>query len=268
MTAIDPIKYIRTDRSDGTFYIKPDHAPFKTLDDAGAQLGEKLIATYGTELQNAIIFGCVRGGLPVAMQVAEKIAQYNPIFDAVVIRKFNLPEKALNIANFSIGAVTQTGDVIYRTAVASKFSLDLNSPEIKPHLDEQIEKEGAEVKRRTQLYRGDRKTPQVGGRTVIIVDDGMANGTTAQAALRSILALAGEQKPRRIIIAVPVCSEWNIRFLTREEKLEATDICSIVCVKVETKEFWNSDDFYEVIRDVDDKEVCDIMNKMAPLTMS
>lgn len=161
--------------------------------DAGRQLGE-LVARHG-ELVDPLVVGLPRGGVPVAFEVARILAA--PL-DVILVRKLGLPGQP----ELAMGAIGEDDVMIVDTemvAMAHVSADDLAAVETR---------ERAELSRRSRKLRGlVRRTP-LGGRTVLIVDDGLATGSTARAAC----AVARAEGARRIVLAVPVApAGWTDR---------------------------------------------------------
>jgi len=157
---------------------------FRDRKDAGVQLGKRV-----RELKlgkQTIVLGLPRGGVPVALEVA--MALDAPL-DVVVVRKlgarFN-PELAL-------GAVAFGGVTVYNEALLRDLEL------VEDDLEDIRRRELTELERRERAYRGSRPLPDVTGKTVVLVDDGIATGATMLAAVSAIRAL----HPKRVIVAVP-----------------------------------------------------------------
>jgi len=157
---------------------------FRDRKDAGRQLGERL---RGLKLgKDAIVLGLPRGGVPVALEVATALGV--PL-DVIVVRKigarFN-PELAL-------GAVAFGGVTVYNDGLLRDLGLD------EADLEGTRSRELAELERRERAYRGARPMPDLAGKMVVLVDDGIATGATMLAAVSAIRAL----HPKRVIVAVP-----------------------------------------------------------------
>jgi predicted phosphoribosyltransferase len=151
---------------------------------AGRELGERLkrLGLNG----DILVLGLPRGGLPVACEAA---AALDAPVDALVVRKLGAPFNA----ELAVGAVALGGVTVYNEDLLAQ--LGLAEEDIEPIRVREL----AELARRERVYRRDAPPLDVAGRTVILVDDGLATGATMHAAVRAVRAL----DPRRIIVAVP-----------------------------------------------------------------
>lgn len=154
---------------------------------AGRMLAEAL--TSYAHRDDVLVLGLPRGGVPVAWEVAEKLGA--PL-DVLVVRKLGVPgcEELAMGAVSSGGARVMNEDVVYAMGVS------------RADIDKAIIKELDELRRREFSYHGHSGTTVVGGKTVILIDDGVATGATLRAAVQALR----QRKPDRIIIAVPVSS--------------------------------------------------------------
>jgi predicted phosphoribosyltransferase len=146
-------------------------ASFLDRDDAGRQLAEKLAAHAGRP--DVIVLGLPRGGVPVAARVAEKL---DVPLDVFVVRKLGVPW----YSELAMGAIASGGIRVLNDEVLS--SIRLSGEE----LEAVAARESSELERREQVYRGARPAPDVRGKTVIIVDDGVATGATMSAAVAAL----------------------------------------------------------------------------------
>ena len=149
-----------------------------------------------------------RGGVPVAARVAERIAGD---LDLVFARKISMPGRP----EFGVGALAEDGTPVLNRAALHYLGLT------EADLTEPIAAERAELARRARRYRGRRPPPPVADRVVVVVDDGLATGITAHAALRWLRP----QRPRRLLIAAPVCSRQAYQAL-------ADDADTVVCLHI------------------------------------
>jgi putative phosphoribosyl transferase len=160
--------------------------PFGDRRDAGRKLAVRL-SLFGGE--RCVIFGLPRGGVPVGYEISRALGA--PL-DVFVSRKLGAPGQP----EFGIGAVAAGGvrilnaDVIRRLGITDEYVEQITAREV------------AEVNRRLRFFRGGRPEPEVGGRTAILVDDGLATGVTARAAVEALRL----RKPQRLILAAPVCA--------------------------------------------------------------
>ena len=159
---------------------------YKDRADAGRRLAERLT---DLELHNPVVLALPRGGLPVAAPVA---AALDAPLDVFVARKVGAPGHE----EFGIGAIAEGSDEVVSSAAAARVGV---SPE---QMDSLARTEQEELERRVRLYRGDRELPAFGDRDVVLVDDGLATGVTAEAALRSLRRMGA----RSLILAIPVCA--------------------------------------------------------------
>ena len=163
--------------------------PFRNRVDAGQQLAAHLMSYK--DRPGVVVFGLPRGGIPVAAQVAEAL---NAPLDAFLVRKLGVPGHE----ELAMGAIASGG----RRVVNEETVRDLRIPE--SVIDAVEAAERRELSRRDRLYRGARAPTEVAGKTVILVDDGLATGSTMRAAA---LALR-EGRPAWLVGAVPVASRF------------------------------------------------------------
>jgi putative phosphoribosyl transferase len=170
--------------------------PFRDRRDAGRKLA-RVLEAYREELP--VVFALPRGGVPVGFEVA--IALDAPL-DVLVARKLGAPDQP----EFGIGAVAPGGvrvlneDAVRRLGIPGEY------------LDSITAQETAEVGRRLRHFRGGLPETPVAGRTAILVDDGLATGVTARAAVEA-LRLRG---PGRLVLAAPVCAAQTAEVLSPE----------------------------------------------------
>jgi putative phosphoribosyl transferase len=170
--------------------------PFwKERDDVGRELADELKKYLEADLREAdekaelIVLGIPRGGMPVAFEVAK--AHDLPL-DFIAPRKLPLPKSP----EAGFGAVTEEGELVLNRPMVEEIKL---TPEEIEAVNVAVQKE---VERRAREYRGDAPRPDLDGKTVILVDDGLASGYTALAAVRAVKKLGA----RKVIVAAPVAS--------------------------------------------------------------
>jgi len=157
---------------------------FRHRKDAGTRLGKHLRALkLGKDV---VVFGLPRGGVPVGLEVA--LALDAPL-DVIVVRKIGAPFNP----ELALGAVALGGVTVYNEALLRELGLT------EADLEGILSRERAELQRRERAYRGARPMPDLAGKTVVLVDDGIATGATMEAAVTVVRAL----HPKRVIVAVP-----------------------------------------------------------------
>ena len=160
---------------------------FATRREAGKELAKKL-ATY-EHRPDVLVLALPRGGVPVAYEVARAL---QVTLDVFLVRKLGVPGHE----ELAMGAIA-TGGV---RVLDKEITTEMNIPE--QVIDAVVQREQEELQRRERLYRGDRSTPSVRGRTVILVDDGMATGSSMRAAAIAVR----QMQPSKLIVAVPVAA--------------------------------------------------------------
>lgn len=159
---------------------------FRDRTDAGRQLAEALAGHKG---RTDLVLTLPRGGVPVASPVATALEA--PL-DILIVRKIGAPfHEELGVGALVSG---EPPELVWNEQLLEQLGLT------KAQLSSQVERETREARRREGLYRGDRPAPSIGGKTVILVDDGLATGITAQAALTALR----RSGPQELILAVPV----------------------------------------------------------------
>jgi len=172
--------------------------------DAGAELASKLGSYRGDP--SVLVLALPRGGVPVAFEVARALAA--PL-DVFVVRKLGVPgHRELAMGAIASGGIRVLNDEVLRALPIAEADIELVAAE-----------EAKELERQQRTYRGDAPFPDLNGRTVIVVDDGLATGSTMRAAVRAIRQL----NARKIVIAAPVAAADTIRSL-------ASEADEIVCV--------------------------------------
>ena len=171
--------------------------PFLDRIDAGRQLAASL--TRYRSRDDVVILALPRGGVPVAAEVAKALGL--PL-DLLLVRKLGIP----GCAETAMGAIASNGVCVMHDDLIRQ--LDLTRTEV----NEVKRRETEELARRERLYRGGKPPVEVTGKTVIVIDDGIATGATMQAAI----LLLRRQGARRIVVATPVAPPDTARKLARE----------------------------------------------------
>ena len=206
---------------------------FKDRGEAGKVLAGLLEAYRGKS--DVVVLGLARGGLPVACEVARYLGA--PL-DAFIVRKLGAPGHE----EFAIGALASGGRAVINDDVVRGLAI---SP---AQLLEITEREARELQRREAAYRGGRPPLNVTGKTVILVDDGLATGSSMRAAVE---ALRGSE-PARIVIAVPAAPESTSREFTGL-------VDEVVCASMPTPFLAVGESFWD-FRQVTDDEVRDLLS--------
>jgi putative phosphoribosyl transferase len=164
-----------------------ERTPFRDRIEAGRALAARL-SEYGNRT-DVLVLGLPRGGVPVAAQVA--LALRAPL-DVWLVRKLGVPGHE----EFAMGAIASGGIVELSAEVVRHLGLS------EKQVQRVLRSELIELERRERAYRGDRPAPALGGRAILLVDDGLATGSTMRAAVSSVRKHA----PKAVIVAVPVAS--------------------------------------------------------------
>jgi putative phosphoribosyl transferase len=167
--------------------------PFTDRAEAGRVLAGR-VAALG--LEDPVVLALPRGGVPVAHEIARRLGVP---FDVLVTRKIGCPGQP----ELGVGAIAEGGEPVFDTGLLRRLGLTERD------LDPTTRREQAELARRVAAYRGDRALPPLKGRDVILVDDGLATGGTARAAI----AAARGEGAARVILAVPVGALQTVRDL-------------------------------------------------------
>lgn len=211
---------------------------YKDRIEAGDLLVKKLTEI---RISDAIVMGIPRGGVVVAARVAE---QLDAPLDIIIPRKIGVPFNP----EVAIGAVTQDGTVIMRENFTNAIGLT------EKELEGLIKKEISEIDRRMVMYRGSSEYPDYSGKTIVLVDDGIATGFTIRAAIKSIKKMF---KPKKIILVVPVMPP-DIAEIFKNE------VDRIVC-PLQPENFYAVGQHYIKFDQTRDQEVIDLLHKLSDL---
>ena len=205
---------------------------FLDRQEAGRKLAEKL-KPYQSE--NPIILALPRGGVPIGYEIAQALRA--PL-DVFMVRKIGYPWNP----EFAIGAIAPGVQIFDEESL---YPLGLTKADLK----EAIEKEQQELERRLTLYHKKGSLPDVAGKTVILVDDGLATGLTTRAAIEGVKKL----KPAKLILAVPVGPPETVHAL---RKL----VDDLICLET-PHDFFAVSSFYQNFPQVSDEEVMDLLHR-------
>jgi putative phosphoribosyl transferase len=210
---------------------------FRDRADAGRKLAARLRPYAGRD--DVLVLGLPRGGIPIAYEVARALGA--PL-DVFVVRKLGVPGQE----ELAMGAIATGGVRVVNRDVVDALHIP---PDV---LDRVAAQELRELERRERSYRGDRPEPHVAGKTVILVDDGLATGSTMRAAVAALRA----QDPARVMVAVPVAAPSTCEELRRE-------VDDIVCLAT-PEPFLAVGRFYDDFSQTTDEEVRELLAPARP----
>jgi predicted phosphoribosyltransferase len=205
---------------------------FRDREEAGELLAERL--NHYVDRPNVIVLALPRGGVPVAAVVAQSL--HAPL-DLLVVRKLGVP----GYEELALGAIASGGVRILNAQVVESLRI---SDDI---IDAVTRRESRELERREREYRGHRPVPEVKGRTVILVDDGVATGSTMFAAIAAL----HKRGAARIVVAVPAIAHSTCREMRRQ--------CAELVTVIEPDEFQSVGQWYEDFSQTTDQEVRDLL---------
>jgi putative phosphoribosyl transferase len=210
--------------------------PFRDRSDAGRQLAAQL-TTYA-DRSDVVVLALPRGGVPVAFEIARALGAPLDIF---LVRKLGLPGQE----ELAMGAIASGGVTVLNSEVVDTLRI--------PHrvIDAVAAQEQRELERRERVYRDDRPLPDVRGKTVLLVDDGLATGTS----MRAAAAALREQMPDRIVMAVPIAA--------RETCAAFRDIVDEIVCAITPDPFYAVGLWYEDFSQTSDDQVRDLLAQAA-----
>lgn len=204
--------------------------------DAGRQLASKLLP-YANR-KDILVLGIPRGGVPVAFEVAQ--ALHVPL-DILLVRKLGVPGQR----ELAMGAIATGGVRILNRQVISAIGIH------REQILEAIAVEEAELRRRERMFRGIMPTISIAGKTVILVDDGIATGSSMLAAISAVRSL----DPERIVVAVPVApAHADVDIGTAADEFVCLD---------QREEFAGVGQFYDDFSQVADSDVRELLERSA-----
>lgn len=203
--------------------------------EAGRELADKL-SVY-QDRGDVVVLGLSRGGVPVAFEVAKTL---NAPMDVMVVRKLGVPGHE----ELAFGAIASGGHRVLNKQMLEGLNLS------DACVDEIIAREGIELERRTKLYNGGRPKSHLVDKVVIIVDDGLATGSSMEAAVRA----ASAERPKEIVVAAPVAP--------RSEHFDFGDARNVKCVFSRTPEpFYAVGLYYADFSETSDEAVIDLLRR-------
>jgi predicted phosphoribosyltransferase len=207
--------------------------PFQDREEAGKMLSLKL-TEYSDK--DTIVLAIPRGGVIIGYQVAHELKV--PL-DIIVPRKIGAPYNS----ELAIGAVAEDGSLSLDESAIMYMNVS------KSYIEEESRRQITEIRRRQKLYRGETPYPMLQGHAIIIVDDGIATGSTVKAAIASIR----KKKPKSVVVAVPVAPRSTVKELEKEAD-------RVICLS--TPEFFYAiGQFYLDFSQITDEEVIRLLEK-------
>ncbi len=209
---------------------------FQNRTEAGQLLAEKL-AAYANR-PDVLVLGLPRGGVPVAFEVAKAL---NVPLDICLVRKLGVPEQP----ELAMGAIATGGVMVLNDNAIQWQGISKEAIATVAATEQQ------ELERRDRIYRGDRPIPDVSQRTIILIDDGIATGST----LRAAIATLRQQQPECIVVAVPVAPPSTCNELKAE-------VDKVVCL-ITPESLCSISLWYEDFSQTTDEEVCNLLAQAA-----
>jgi predicted phosphoribosyltransferase len=209
---------------------------FRNRADAGRFLAG-ILERY-KDRNDVLILALPRGGVPVAYEVAKGL---NAPLDVFIVRKLGVPGHE----ELAMGAIASGGIRALNTSVIQQLGIPL------PVIDAVTRQEEEELKRRERLYRGNKPSPDISNRIAILVDDGLATGTSMKAAVAAIRL----QNPAKIVVAVPIAPAETCKELQREAD-------EVLCA-VTPELFYAVGQWYEDFDQTTDDEVTELIRRAA-----
>lgn len=208
---------------------------FADRTEAGRALGRE-VATRRREAEEVVVLGLARGGVTVAAEVAREL---DAPLDVLVVRKLGVPgHRELAMGALAAGSIVRNEDVI------ASLGID------EATLARVVADERAVADQREREYRGVRPPVPLGGRTAVVVDDGLATGATARAAVRALRHRPAD-RPARVVLAVPVAPRDTLALLSRE-------VDDVVCLQVPPL-FYAVGEWYRDFSQVSDDQVRQVL---------
>jgi predicted phosphoribosyltransferase len=209
---------------------------FRDRAEAGRLLAEELKEFAGQK--DVIVLALPRGGVPVASEVATAL---DAPLDVFTVRKLGVPEQP----ELAMGAIASGGVRVLNEDLLGYLSLSAEA------IEEVAAREEEELSRRERAYRGDRPFPEIRGRKVILVDDGIATGTS----IRSAIEALRKQRPERIVVAVPVAPQ-----IACDQLNAMGDDVECICL-MNPEQFIAVGLWYEDFVQTTDQEVCSLLEQ-------
>jgi putative phosphoribosyl transferase len=206
---------------------------FQNRADAGQQLAQRL--EFLRNQAGLIVLGIPRGGVVVAAEVAHAL---NAPLDVFLAHKLGAPSNP----ELAIGAMTSDGTILLDDLLVRELQISEHA------ISDEAEHQRKEIERRLQVYRRDRPPLAVKNKTVVLIDDGVATGSTVLASLHALR----KQQPAKLILAIPVGPADTVQRLAHEcDQLIAINVPA---------QFWAVGQFYVTFGQTSDEEVIELLN--------
>lgn len=212
---------------------------FQDRQEAGERLAAALAPLFPGHPRNLLVLGLPRGGVPVAHAVAQRLGAR---LDVMLVRKLGVPGHD----ELAMGAIADGGSIVLNDELIDHLGLSARQ------LEDVISREKRELVRRAMLYRGTTVAPPIRGARVIVVDDGMATGSTMRVALRALRQLG----PQSLFAATPVAPTQTVDELRRE--------ADRVITVAQPEPFIAVGLWYRDFRQTSDEEVRALLGRMEP----
>jgi len=207
---------------------------FRNRVEAGRLLAKRLMAYQNHP--NALVLALPRGGVPVGFEVAKALQL--PL-DVFLVRKLGVPGHE----ELAMGAIASNSEPIFQSNILRQLDLPIST------IEQVVSRQQLELQRRENLFRADRPPLDLAGKDLIVVDDGLATGSTMLAALQAIR----QQIPARIITAIPVASKDALQLISYLSD-------EVICL-LSPEMFYSVGIWYEDFQQTEDREVIDLLQK-------
>jgi predicted phosphoribosyltransferase len=213
---------------------------FSNRIDAGQKLAERLSGYFGHK--DLLVLALPRGGVPVAFEVARKLGAQLDVF---IVRKLGVPGHE----ELAMGAIASGGIRVLNMDVVRSLRISDDT------IATVAAAEQVELERREQTYRKGKPEPHIAGRTVILIDDGLATGATMSAAVKAVRT----QKPAHLIVAVPTAAKDTCEIF-------ADEVDETICLTT-PEPFYGVGAWYADFSQTSDNEVCNLLEKAAKMEL-
>lgn len=212
---------------------------FRNRTEAGRRLAERLLAYR--DQPDVLVLGLPRGGVPVAYEVAQAL---NAPLDICLVRKLGVPGHS----ELAMGAISSGGGQVLNVQIVDSLGIEREA------IETVANREWHEIERREKLYRQDKDPPRIEDHVVILIDDGLATGSTMLAGIKALRHL----NPKALVVAVPVAPASTCSEIARW-------VDELVCLE-QPEPFYSVGQWYEDFSQTSDEEVCALLQR--PLALA